>query len=134
MLPRRHKGTKEVSVRKNGESKEMIMAENISRRLFVGAAVVGAAGFGFGGGFAKGAKKGAKVKFYKNLGPGHIGVQANQRQALDYAVEYGFDGITPNFGEFANKSDGEIAAWVGTMKEKGIRYGAGGLPIQYRKG
>ena len=74
-----------------------------------------------------------KVKFYKNLGHGHIGVSANQQQALDYAVKYGFDSITPNLGEFENKSSVEIRDWVETMKAKGIRYGSSGLPVQYRR-
>jgi len=74
-----------------------------------------------------------KVKFYKNLGHGHIGVRANQQQALDYAVQYGFDSITPNPGEFENKSSARIRDWVETMKAKGIRYGAGGLPVQFRR-
>ena len=74
-----------------------------------------------------------RVKFYKNLGHGHIGVKANQRQALEYAVKYGFDSITPNPGEFENKSVAEINEWVQTMKEKSIRYGASGLPVEFRR-
>jgi sugar phosphate isomerase/epimerase len=74
-----------------------------------------------------------KVKFYKNLGHGHLGVRANQQQALDYAVKYGFDSITPNLSEFENKSSAEIRDWVEIMKAKGIRYGAGGLPVQFRR-
>jgi sugar phosphate isomerase/epimerase len=74
-----------------------------------------------------------KVKFYKNLGPGHIGVRANQRQALEYAAKYGFDSIAPDPGEFENKSIAEISEWVATMKEKGIRYGTAGLPVEFRR-
>jgi len=73
------------------------------------------------------------VKFYKNLAPGHIGVKANQRQALDYAVQYAFGGIAPSEGEFENKSAAEIREWVGLMKEKGIRYGTAGLPVEFRR-
>lgn len=105
----------------------------ISRRLFCAGAAAGLAGIAFcerAGGEVKGGKK---VEFYKNLGCGHIGVRANQRQALEYAVKYGFDSITPSAGEFANKPEGEIQAWLGTMKEKGIRYGAAGLGVQYRR-
>jgi sugar phosphate isomerase/epimerase len=75
-----------------------------------------------------------KVKFYKNLGHGHIGVSANQQQALDYAVKYGFDSITPSLGEFENKSTAQIRDWVETMKAKGIRYGTSGLPVQFQRG
>jgi sugar phosphate isomerase/epimerase len=75
----------------------------------------------------------SKVKFYKNLGPGHIGVRANQRQALEYAVKYGFDSIAPNPGEFENKSTSEIREWIEKMKEKGVRYGSAGLPVELRR-
>ena len=74
-----------------------------------------------------------KIKFYKNLGPGHIGVKANQRQALEYAVKYGFDSITPSLSEFENSSAAQIREWVEMMREKGIRYGTGGLPVQFRR-
>ena len=74
-----------------------------------------------------------KVKFFKNLGHGHIGVRASQQQALDYAVKYGFDSISPDLGEFENKSSAEISDWIQTMKAKGIRYSSSGLPVQYRR-
>jgi len=120
-------------MKRKGQFKEMIMDGAISRRLFCRSAVVGLAGFAFCRHAAGEAKTGKKVKFYKNLGPGHIGVRANQRQALEYAVKYGFDSITPGAGEFAKASAGEIQVWLGTMKEKGIRYGAAGLGVQYRR-
>ncbi len=73
------------------------------------------------------------VKFFKNFSGGHIGVKANQQQALEYAVKYGFGGIAPSEGEFANKSAAEIGEWVALMKQKGIRYGAAGLPVEFRR-
>ena len=74
-----------------------------------------------------------RVKFFKNLGPGHIGVRANQRQLLDYAAKHGFEGMTPHDGEFANASAAQIREWVATMKDKGICYGAAGLPVEFRR-
>lgn len=100
----------------------------ISRRAFCRSALVAAAAFHTAKPSAAAAKT---VKFYKNFSPGHIGVRANQREALEYAVKYGFDGITSNPGEFEGKSAEEIRAWVQEMKEKRIRYGAGGLPVQF---
>jgi len=60
-------------------------------------------------------------------------VRANQRQALEYAVENGFDSITPSAGEFQGKSAAEIRDWLATMKHKGVRYGSAGLPVDFRK-
>ena len=108
-------------------------SNSISRRTFVRSAVAAAAAIQFIGPSAEGSRTKSTVKFYKNLGAGHIGVRANQRQALEYAVKYGFDSITPSLGEFENKSASEIREWVATMKEKGIRYGSGGLPVEFRR-
>ncbi len=105
----------------------------ISRRTFCRSAITAAAALYFTRPSAKASGMKNRVKFYKNLGPGHIGVKANQRQLLDYAVKYGFDGITPNLGEFENKSSVEIREWMATMKEKGVRYGASGLPVGFRR-
>ncbi len=105
----------------------------ISRRTFCRSAITAAAALYFTKPSAKGAGVKNRVKFYKNLGPGHIGVKANQRQALEYAVKYGFDSITPNLGEFENKSSAEIRQWVETMKEKGVKYGTAGLPVEFRR-
>ncbi|UCC99063.1 MAG: sugar phosphate isomerase/epimerase [Phycisphaerales bacterium] len=105
----------------------------ISRRIFCRSAIATAAAMQFAGPLAGASQTTAKVKFYRNLGQGHIGVKANQRQALEYAVKYGFAGITPNPGEFENKSASEVREWVETMKEKGIRYGTGGLPVNFRQ-
>jgi len=108
-------------------------SKQMSRRTFVRSAVAAAAAIQFAGPSVEASRAKSRVKFYKNLGIGHIGVRANQRQALEYAVKYGFDSITPSLGEFENKSAAEIRQWVATMKEKGIRYGASGLPVEFRR-
>ena len=107
-------------------------SEAISRRTFCRSAITAAVAFHYIKSSAK-ASQNNKVKFYKNLGPGHIGVRANQQQALDYAVKYGFDSITPSPGEFQNKSTSDIRDWLELMKDKGIRYGTAGLPVDFRR-
>ncbi len=108
-------------------------SKQMSRRTFVRSAIAAAAAIQFAGPSAEASRTRSRVKFYKNLGTGHIGVRANQQQALEYAVKYGFDSITPSLGEFESKSASEIRDWVATMKEKGIRYGSGGLPVEFRR-
>jgi sugar phosphate isomerase/epimerase len=112
---------------------KIMQPKAISRRTFCRSAIVTAAALHFAGPLLPASQAKGKVKFYKNLAPGHLGVRANQRQALEYAVKYGFDSISPNPGEFQNKSASEIHDWIQTMKEKGIRYGAGGLPVEFRR-
>lgn len=107
-------------------------SEMVSRRAFCKVAMATAAA-PFAG-LSVGAAQGTGgVKFFKNFSGGHIGVKANQQQALEYAVKYGFGGIAPSEGEFANKSAAEIGEWVALMKQKGIRYGAAGLPVEFRR-
>ncbi|HNY78399.1 MAG: sugar phosphate isomerase/epimerase family protein [Sedimentisphaerales bacterium] len=103
-----------------------------SRRAFCRSAVAAAA-LGVVSVPAQASQSTGKVRFYKNLGHGHIGVRADQRQALEYAVKFGFDGITPNPSEFENRSSSEIREWVDTMKSKGVRYGAAGLSAEFRR-
>jgi sugar phosphate isomerase/epimerase len=107
---------------------------SISRRAFCRSAIAAAAAIQSAGPWAQASQTKTRARFYKNLGGGHIGVRANQGQALQYAVEYGFDSITPNLGEFHDKSDSEISEWVALMKEKGVRYGSAGLPVNFRRG
>jgi sugar phosphate isomerase/epimerase len=104
----------------------------LSRRAFC-QSVVAAAAIPLVGSAGRAGQGSGQVKFFKNLAPGHIGVQANQKQALEYAVKYGYEGISPSDGEFADKSAAEIGEWVAAMKEKGIRYGAAGLPVEFRR-
>jgi len=105
----------------------------ISRRHFCGAALGTAALLPLSESVLSAAATQKQVRFYKNLGCGHIGVRANQEQALAYAHAAGFDSITPSVGEFENKSALEIRKWAERMQAKGIRYGASGLPVDFRK-
>jgi sugar phosphate isomerase/epimerase len=107
--------------------------ETISRRAFCRTALAAALAAHCVTPSARAGEAKKNVKFFKNLAPGHIGVRANQQQALEYAVQYGFGGIAPSEGEFENKSAAEIGAWLAAMKEKGIRYGAAGLPVEFRR-
>jgi len=104
----------------------------LSRRAFCGSAM---AAMAVGGWAPTGRTDDTMraVKFYRNFAPGHLGVRANQRQALDYAVRYGFQAIAPSEEEFANQSDAAIDQWLALMKERGIRYGAAGLPVEFRE-
>ena len=105
----------------------------LSRRGFCQSAMKAAAVFHLAGVSPNVWAQGKQVKFYKNLGYGHIGVKANQKQALEYAVQFGFDSITPSVGEFESQSAQEIRQWVSQMKAKGVRYGTSGLPVDFRR-
>jgi sugar phosphate isomerase/epimerase len=103
--------------------------QTITRRSFCLSAATATAALGISPAADQATRRTA---FFKNLATGHIGVRANQQQALDYAVKYGFDSITPGAREFEKKSDAEIRRWLQVMKAKGVRYGTGGLPVNFR--
>lgn len=105
----------------------------MSRREFCSAALGAAVMVPLSGSLLSTAAPPNRARFYKNLGCGHIGVRASQKQALAYAHKHGFDSITPSAGEFLNKSPQQISDWKAEMKAKGIRYGASGLPVDFRK-
>lgn len=111
-----------------------MMAHEMTRRVFCGSAVAAAVASGSIGAVARAAESKGGVKFFKNLSPGHLGVRADSQQTLDYAVKYGFGGIAPSEGEFENKSAGQIDQWLAAMREKGVRYGAAGLSVDFRGG
>ncbi len=105
----------------------------LSRRAFFQSAAAAVAALHLTGVPTRASQGAGNVRFYKNLAPGHIGVRANQKQALEYAARFGFDAITPNAGEFEDHSPTEIREWVDTMKSTGVRYGAAGLPVEFRR-
>lgn len=107
-------------------------SNTISRRQFCQSAIATAA-IGAAPLLATPPAPESPVKFFKNLSGGHIGLGANQGQALDYAAKYGFDSIAPNPNEFKDASNSEIRDWLWKMKQKGIRYGTAGLPVDFRK-
>ncbi len=95
-------------------------SNTILRRNFCRLAIAAAAAIPAAQLFATPPAPRPAVKFFKNLSGGHIGLRANQKQALDYAAKYGFDSITTNPNEFKNASNSEISNWLGQMKQKVI--------------
>jgi sugar phosphate isomerase/epimerase len=105
----------------------------ISRRHFCQSVLTASVAIHWARVSAMASENARQVKFYKNLGCGHLGVKANQAQALAYAGHHGFDAIAPDAGAFQNKSTSEIRAWLETMKDQSIRYGTSGLPVEFRR-
>lgn len=73
-----------------------------------------------------------KIKMFKCLGAGHIGVQGTQRQLVEYAIQFGFGGVNAQLGDLEKMSQAERDDLVAYMKQNNIRWGIGGLPVQFR--
>ncbi|MDE2846790.1 MAG: sugar phosphate isomerase/epimerase [Gemmatimonadota bacterium] len=69
---------------------------------------------------------------FKNLNPGMIGIHASLAEAMDMAVQYGFDGVDlnlPDVAELARETSVEEVR--GLFARAGYRPGNWGLPIEW---
>src|SRR5436305_781673 len=67
-----------------------------------------------------------------HLSCGALGIQANQRQAIDLAAKYGFDSVDAD-GKYLNGlSDGEVQDLLGYMRSKKVAWALTGLPVDFR--
>jgi sugar phosphate isomerase/epimerase len=99
---------------------------NITRRAMIGSIPLVAASAG-----AALASPKTKMKIY--LSCGAIGVKASMSQALDYAVQYGFEAIEADAGWLTSASASDVARFLDRMKEKKIVWAQAGLSVEFRK-
>ncbi|MCB1020053.1 MAG: sugar phosphate isomerase/epimerase [Acidobacteria bacterium] len=74
----------------------------------------------------------AQRKFTIAFTPGSIGVQADQRRAIDLAAKYGYESVQPFGGDLAKMSDGELRELQAELKQKGLQWAAAGMPVDFR--
>src|SRR5687768_7932142 len=75
----------------------------------------------------------ARRKMTINLVCGMIGVQANQRAAIDLAHAHGFESVEAMPNDLARMTAGEVKDLVAGMKSKNLVFGASGLPVDFRR-
>lgn len=68
-----------------------------------------------------------------NLMCGMIGVQANQRAAIELAHAHGFESVEAMSNDLVRLSETELAELAASMKSKNIVFGAAGLPVNFRQ-
>lgn len=64
---------------------------------------------------------------------GAIGVSVNQREAIDLAAQHGFEAVEAHGSYLASLNDEQMADLKAYMKTKGIVFGFGSLPVEFRK-
>ena len=79
------------------------------------------------------AKDAPRPKFTLDLCPGRIGVRADQRQAIRYAHQFRFQSVEPLGNYLAKLSDSQASMLRATLADKGIVWGAAGLPAEFRR-
>lgn len=67
-----------------------------------------------------------------NLVGGAIGVSGDQRAMIDLAARHGFESVEAKPNDLAAMNESELQALLEHMHEKGIVWGAAGLPVDFR--
>ena len=67
------------------------------------------------------------------LSCGAIGVRANQIEAVEYAIRFGFEAVEANTGWLAGAPAGAVQALTARMKEHGLAWAQAGLNVEFRK-
>lgn len=88
---------------------------------------------GLGGPALVAAQDSGKRKFTIDLTPGAIGVKADPQSLLDLAAANGFESVQPNSGYLASLDAAARQEYVAALREKGLRWGAAGLPLDFRQ-
>jgi sugar phosphate isomerase/epimerase len=114
------------------------MANELSRREFLSRATAGSFAALVGpDAFADAAARAAAApqrKFFANLAIGLLGpFHATIPETIDLAVKYGFEGVDPNADYFASLSDDDLKRLLENMQAKKLKFGAAGLPVDFRK-
>jgi sugar phosphate isomerase/epimerase len=79
------------------------------------------------------ARSATERKFTIDLCPGRIGVGGTNDQWLKWAKEFGFESIEPDGAFLARLTAKDRQSFVAEMQSAGIRWGAAGLPVEFRK-
>lgn len=75
----------------------------------------------------------ADRKFKIALNPGIIGVKANQQEAIDYAIQYGYEAVTPYINEVKNYSPGQLDELLAKMEINNLSWDSVNVPVEYRR-
>jgi sugar phosphate isomerase/epimerase len=67
-----------------------------------------------------------------DLSCGRIGVKADQRQAINYADQYGFEAVVPDAGYLGKLSDSQLDELTAELKNKQLVFSAAGMPVDFR--
>ena len=71
-------------------------------------------------------------KFRTCLNPSMIGVKADQEFLFDLVTRHGFEAMVPIADSLIQMGEGARKGLLARMQDKGITWGAAGLPVQFR--
>jgi sugar phosphate isomerase/epimerase len=110
------------------------MKNELSRRRFIAAAGLGAAGAARASLVSSAAPARSPTrKFYTVLSLGRIGFKGSFQESVDLAAKHGFEGVTPDVDYFSQLSDDQLKKLLDGLKAKELKLGSAGLPVDFRK-
>jgi sugar phosphate isomerase/epimerase len=72
-------------------------------------------------------------KFYMILSLSRLGFHGSFPEALELAVKHGFEGLDPDPTYFLSLGDDGLSRLLDELRAKHLRFGAAGLPVEFRK-
>lgn len=76
---------------------------------------------------------GSRRKFTMDLTPGAIGVRAPVPDLIELAADFGFESLAPDAAYLDSLDKSQLTDLQAVLKEKGLKWGAAGLPVDFRK-
>ncbi len=108
-------------------------AGTLSRRNMIGGlAAAGLAATKLSASPAEALAEGGPCRMFSSLSPGSIGMKTGPKESIALAAEFGFGGVEPNAAFLADLSLEARNELRAEMKSKGLRFGTGGLPVDFR--
>ena len=107
----------------------------LNRREFLKQSVLVSAALGAGSSVYAGDKnnKGKTMQFKMCINPGNIGLEANQTELLDYAIQYKYQALMPYINDLQAFDKSTLAAIAEKMQQHNISWGSTNLPLDFRQ-
>jgi hypothetical protein len=75
----------------------------------------------------------AKCKMTIDLVCGNLWISLSQAEAIELAARHGFESVGADGGYLTTASDDQVAEVKSLLRSKGLRFGATGLPLEFRR-
>jgi len=109
------------------------MHNEITRRQFLGAATTAGVALPASSLMTAESEARAGRKFYAILSVGRLGFRASFPESVALASKHGFEGLDPDADYFASLGNDDFARLLEDLSVKKLRFGAAGLPVEFRK-
>lgn len=109
------------------------MSNSITRRQFLAASAATGIALSVAGRLVAAATSGQERKFYAILSLGRLGLHASFPESVELAARHGFEGLDPDAEYLASLNDGALHRLLDDLQERSLKFGAAGLPVEFRK-